>query len=155
MFVWQTKDSEADWYPIWSESRFKHVYWLDFMGTMTAGQEWTVMLLFCKMISSEERTRFKVIAGLRPWNWRRVWSPSSSRLNTIEFWISAFLKLQQCSTFDRTATIKLVIPTKTDVRLYLTHRESEFLANVSITETFEKIRITTQGDPSLETGWNS
>lgn len=113
------------------------------------------MLLFCKTLSSEGGTWFKVRVRSRPWDQRRAWSPNLLRLNTIEIWTSASSSYNNAVQLGRPATIKLVIPAKTHVRLYLTHAESKFLANVSITETFEKIRITTQGNASLETGWNS
>lgn len=111
--------------------------------------------MFCKTISFEGGTWFKARVRSRPWDQRRAWSPNLLRLNTIEFWASTSSSYNNAVQLGRPAAIKLVIPTKTHVRLYLTHVESKFLANVSITETFEKIRITTQGNASLETGWNS
>lgn len=113
------------------------------------------MLLFCKTISSKGGTWFKVRGRSRLWDQRRAWSPNLLWLNTIEFWASTSSSYNNAVQLGRPATIKLVIPTKTHVRLYLTHVESKFLASVSITETFEKIRITAQGNASLEIGWNS
>lgn len=152
VFIWKTKNSKSDKHRICGKSQFKLTHWLDAVGDMTAGT--TVVLLFCKTISSEGGTLFKVRVRSRPWDQRTASSPNLLRLNSIAFWTSTSSSYNNAVQLGRLATIKLVIPAKTHVRLYLTHVESKFLANVSITETFEKIRITTLGNPSLETGWN-